>query len=307
MEQYEVDCMGLALAFFLLIGLAGGGAVLIGLGTQSPLEVQPGIYRDLNLTHSYWSEEDWLSWFQEQRQKIVLLTAGPPLILIAFGLFFRPIIIYHQRHLNRQQGINVPNCKFSVRKNALIFATIILLSFGLALTVVGNVVPASFWLLRGCEICKEKNFQFQRLLKIYRIIGPLAISFGILLPIVCILYRHVKKIGDDEDINGLIRQMLLKYLCCMRTGSSELGDVPADPVRGSDPRNSAQQPKGQCLHPIGSAQPSPTQYRNASPQIGQSYQPNRAELPPPSYESVVNQNLALPSAPPLTVVDVGVF
>ena len=89
--------------------------------------------------------------------------------------------------------------------------------------------------------------------------------------------------------------------------NSELGDVPADPVTGSDPRNSAQQPEGQCLHPIGSAQPSPTQYRNASPQLGQSYQPNRAELPPPSYESVVNQNLALPSAPPLAVVDVGIF
>ena len=302
MEQFEVECMGFGLACLLFIGLAGGGAALIGLGTQRPLEVQPGIFSDLNVTHSYWSEEDWLSWFQEQRQKIVLLTAGPPLILIAFGLFCRPIMIYQQRERNRQQDINVPNCKFSVRKNSLIFATIMLLSIGLALTVVGNVAPASFWLLRGCEICKEKNFQFQRQLKICRIIGPLAIIFGVLLPIVCILYRHVKKkIGDDEDINGLIRQMLLKCLCCMRTCTSELGDVPADPVTGSNPRNSAQQPEGQCLHPIGSAQPSPTQYRNASPQIGRSYQPKRAEFPPPSYESVVNQNLALPSAPPLTV------
>lgn len=310
MEQYQVDCMAFGLALFLLLALAGGGVGLIILGTsEEPPEMQPNTYRDLNLTHSYWSEEDWLSWFQEQRQKIVLLTAGPPLILIAFGLFLRPIVIYQERVQNRQLGINVPNWKFSVRKNALIFATIMLLSIGLALTVVGNVAPASFWLLRGCEICKEKNFQFQRQLKVCRIIGPLAISFGILLPIVCILYRHVKKkIGDDEDINGLIHQMLLKYLCCMRTCSSELGDVPADPVTGSDPRNSAQQPEGQCLHPIGSAQPSPTQYRNASPQLGQSYQPNRAELPPPSYESVVNQNLALPSAPPpLAVVDVGIF
>ena len=172
--------------------------------------------------------------------------------------------------------------------------------------MVGNVVPASFWLLRGCEICKEKNFQFQRQLKICRIVGPLVISFGVLLPIACILYHHVKKkIGDDEDINGLIGQMLSKYLCCVpRTTtdhaesvqnspglhSIDLGDVPANPVTGSYPRNSAQQPERQCLHPMGSAQPSPSQYHNASPQIRQCYQPYREELPPPSYESVVNQN-----------------
>ena len=152
------------------------------------------------------SEEDWLSWFHEQRKKLVLFTAGPPIIVIGF-FFCRPLMFFHQRSLNRQAGMNVPpiNCTFSARKYALIFSTIVLLAIGLAPTVVGNVVPASFWLLRGCEICKEKNFQFQRQLKICRIVGPLVISFGVLLPIACILYHHVKKkIGDDEDINGLI-------------------------------------------------------------------------------------------------------
>lgn len=115
-----------------------------------------------------------------------------------------------------------------------------------------------------------------------------------------------KKIGDDEDINGLIGQMLSKYICCVpRTTtdhaesvqnspglhSIELGDVPANPVTG-------QQPERQCLHPMDSAQPSPTQCHNASQQIRQCYQPYREELPPPSYESVVNQNLVLPRAPP---------
>ena len=298
MEQHQVDSIGMGLAYLLYFGLASGGAGLIILGTgEGPPEMQPDRNRNLNLTHSYWSEEDWLSWFQEQRQKIVLLTAGPPLIIISF-LFLRLVMIYHQRNSGRQHRINVPNCKILVRKNALIFSTIMLLSIGLSLTVVGNVVPTSFWLLRGCEICKEKNFQFQRQLKICRIVGPLAIIFGVLLPIFYILYRHVKKkISDDEDINELIGRMLSKYLCCTQTASFELGDILAgNPVTGSYQGNSARQPEGQCSHPIGSAQPSLTQYRNASPQIGQCSQPYRAELPPPSYESVVNQNLALPSS-----------
>ena len=256
--------------------------------------------------HLYRSEEDWLSWFQEQRKQLALITAGPPIIVVAI-FFLWLTFFFEQRRLNRQAGINDPpiTCKFLVRKYGLIFPTIVLLAIGLALTVVGNVVPA-FWVLRGCEICEEKNFQFQRQLKICRIVGPLVISFGVLLPIVCILYRHVKKkIGDDEDIRDLIGQMLSKCLFCVpRTTtyhtesvqnppelrSIELGDVPANPVTGSYPRNSAQQPEGQCLHPVSTAQPSLTQYHNASPQIRQCYQPYREELPPPSYESVVNQN-----------------
>ena len=294
--------------------MSGVALILLSVGDKKP-EMEPSRFRDLNLTHSYMSEEEWLSWFQEQRKKIVLLTAGPPFIVIGI-IFLRPWMLLKQRNDDRRANINVPpiNCKFStVKKYALIFSTIVLLSVGVALTVVGNVV-SEFWLLRGCEICEEKNFQFQRQLKICRIVGPLVISFGVLLPIVCILYRHVKKkIGNDEDISDVIGQMLSKCLSCVpRTTtdhtesvqnppephSIELGDVPANPVTRSYPRNSAQQPEGQCVHPISAAQPSLTQHQNASPQIRQCYQPYREELPPPSYESVVNQNLAMPSAPP---------
>lgn len=318
MDPAKADCKAWVLVFFVCLGATMSGLLLIlfSVGDGEPPEMEPSRYRDLNLTHRYMSEEEWLSWFQEQRKKIVLLTAGPPFIVIAI-IFLRPVMFFMQRMEDRRGFVNVPpiNYKSSVKKYAPIFSTIVLLSVGLALTVVGNVVSSEFWLLRGCEICEEKNFQFQRQLKICRIVGPLVISFGVLLPIVCILYRHVKKkIGDDEDISDVIGQMLSKCLSCVprtttdRTESVrnppephsvEPGDVPANPVTGSYPRNSAQQPEGQCVHPISTAQPSLTQCQNASPQIRQCYQPYREELPPPSYESVVNQNLALPNAPPL--------
>lgn len=299
------DSKALVLSFFLFFGISMIGVVPLIVG-QSPPEMEPDTYRQ-----PYMSEEDWLSWFQEQRKKLVSFTAGPPIIAIAI-FFLWPLFFFEQPRLNRQAGINVPpiTCKLLVRKYALIFPTIVLLAIGLALTVVGNVVPA-FWVLGGCEICEEKNFQFRRQLKICRIVGALVISFGVLLPIVCILYRHVKKkIGDDENISDLIGLMLSKCLCCVpRTTtdhtesvqnppelrSIQLGDVPANPVTGSYPRNSAQQPEGQCLHTVSTAQPSLTQYQNASPQIRQCYQPYREELPPPSYESVVNQTSAPPS------------
>ena len=142
--------MALLLVFFLYIGISVSGAVLLIVG-ESPPEMEPDKYRNLNLTHRYMSEDDWISWFHEQRKKLVLFTAGPPIIVIGF-FFCRPLMFLHQRSINQQAGINVPpiNCKFSVRKYALILSTIVLLSIGLALTVVGNVVPASFWLLRGC-------------------------------------------------------------------------------------------------------------------------------------------------------------
>lgn len=313
MDPANVECMTMILVFFLYIATAMSGAALLMI--ESPPEMAPQIYPGTYRNRSYLSEEEWCNWFQEQRKKLVLFTAGPPIIVIAF-IFCRPLMFFQGRSVNRQAGnFNIPpfNCKFSVRKYALIFSTIVLLSIGVTLTVVGNVVQG-FWLPEGCEICEEKNFQFQRQLKICRIVGSLAISFGVLLPIVCILYRYVKKkIGDDEDVSGLIGQMLSKCLCCVpRTTtdhadsvqnppellSIELGDVPANPVTGSYPRNPAQQPEGLGLHPISAAQPSLTQYQNTSPKIRQCYQPYREELPPPSYESVVNQNLVLPSAPP---------
>ena len=74
--------MALLLVFFPYIGISVSGAVLLIVG-ESPPEMEPDKYRNLNLTHRYMSEDDWISWFHEQRKKF-LFTAGPPIIVIGF-------------------------------------------------------------------------------------------------------------------------------------------------------------------------------------------------------------------------------
>ena len=96
-----MKCLAVLLVFSLYIGISASGAVLLIVG-ESPPEMEPDKY--LNLTHRYMSEEVWLSWFHEQRKKLVLFTAGPPIIVIGF-FFCRPLMFFHQRSLNRQAGI----------------------------------------------------------------------------------------------------------------------------------------------------------------------------------------------------------
>ena len=86
MDPSKVECMALLLVFFLYIGISVSGAVLLIVG-ESPPEMEPDKYRNLNLTHRYMSEDDWISWFHEQRKKLVLFTAGPPIIVIAASFF----------------------------------------------------------------------------------------------------------------------------------------------------------------------------------------------------------------------------
>lgn len=91
------DSKALVLSFFLFFGISMIGVVPLIVG-QSPPEMEPDTYRQ-----PYMSEEDWLSWFQEQRKKLVSFTAGPPIIAIAI-FFFMAIVFFRTTQIKPAGG-----------------------------------------------------------------------------------------------------------------------------------------------------------------------------------------------------------